>query len=148
MLSAAATAVRVVARSHMPVSYLRSMCTMTGPDVQNVPLVQVYPDQAGASRREKELFPSEHEELPRVADHGFKYFTSEEELKGRNQMVQKALSTRTATLSEMRTFRKHQLIHKFRTHEYDTGSGRVQGVLILRVVPFVVVYAYVVQWAF
>ena len=100
---------------------------MTGPSVQNVPLVQVYPDQSGGSRREKELFPSEHEELPRVADHGFKYFTSEDELKGRNTMVQKALSTRTATLSEMRTFRKHQLIHKFKTHEYDTGSGRVQG---------------------
>ena len=129
MLSAASTAVRAVARVQLPVTYLRSMCTVNGSMSQNVPLVQVYPDQAGASRREKELFPSGHEELPRVADHGFKYFTSEEELKGRSLMVQKALSTRTATLSEMRTFRKHQLIHKFKTHQHDTGSGRVQGKL-------------------
>lgn len=98
--------------------------------MQRVPQVQVYPDQAGRTVAEKQLFPTEHDALPRVQDHGFLYFTSAEELANRSPMVQKALSTRTATLHDMRRFRKHQLINKFKTHTFDTGSSRVQVALL------------------
>lgn len=123
---AAALRVGAAAAAWRP-ALVRSLCAASAAPGPAVPLVQVFPDQAGASRRETELFPAAHDALPPVEDHGLKYFTSPAELEGRDGMVQRALSTRTATVREMRTFRKAQLVAKFRTHEHDTGSGRVQG---------------------
>lgn len=129
MLAAAASAGRAVGRGMALPVWSRALCSTASsePVMQRVPQVQVFPDQAGRTVAEKELFPTQHEALPRVADHGFLYFTSAEELAGRSPMVAKALSTRTATLHDMRRFRKHQLINKFKTHRFDTGSSRVQG---------------------
>ena len=129
MLALVTAAGRCSGRHAGAPALIRTMCSTmpSDPTMQRVPQVQVFPDQAGRSVAQKELFPTQHDALPRVADHGFLYFTSPEELAGRNPMVAKALSTRTATLHDMRRFRKHQLINKFKTHRFDTGSSRVQG---------------------
>jgi hypothetical protein len=80
------------------------------------------------TRRERSLFVDETKEvMPRMADHGFRFYTLPDQLQGRSDKVQRALSTFTASRPEMRTFRRHQLIRRFRQHVFDTGSPRVQG---------------------
>lgn len=92
-----------------------------GPQV----LAQEYPSRT-LSRREESVFASpETPALPALEDHGFRFYSDEGHLEGRPEAVKRALSTRTASIPEMRLFRKQQLIHKFAEHELDTGSSRV-----------------------
>jgi hypothetical protein len=78
-----------------------------------------------------------------MADHGFLYQTSAEELKAHleqlvkesdnkeaatvaAEMVRRALSTRTGNIKEVMSFRKAELLRKFAGKPFDTGASRVQ----------------------
>ena len=91
-------------------------------------LKQVYPERP-MSKHERSLFVTagETEKLPQLKDHGYRFLTAPEVLDGRSEAVKRSMSTFTASIPELRTFRKSELIRKFRTHTYDTGSARVQG---------------------
>ncbi|KAA0161949.1 hypothetical protein FNF27_05014 [Cafeteria roenbergensis] len=90
-------------------------------------LKQVYPERP-MSKHERSLFVTagETEKLPQLKDHGYRFLTAPEVLDGRSEAVKRSMSTFTASIPELRTFRKSELIRKFRTHTYDTGSARVQ----------------------
>lgn len=84
-------------------------------------------EQFGNTKHEKSLFKHDDEELPSIPDHGFRFYTSPDQLQDRNDPVKRALSTRTASLKEYRLFKRQQIVNKYRTDTYDTGSPRVQG---------------------
>ena len=87
-----------------------------------------YDSSVSLSRRLKTVFARTEDEplLPKVAEHGYLYGITEEDMKGRNEMVKRALSTRTAGAEGLMSFRKGELIKKFQTAHLDTGSSRVQ----------------------
>eukprot|EP01138_Halocafeteria_seosinensis_P001785 gb/GECG01001828.1/.p1 GENE.gb/GECG01001828.1/~~gb/GECG01001828.1/.p1 ORF type:complete len:268 (+),score=25.25 gb/GECG01001828.1/:1-804(+) len=87
-------------------------------------------NQFGLSKHEQSLFRHEEEELPSLPDHGFRFYTSPDQLQDRNEPVKRALSTRTASLTEYRRFKRQQIINKYRTDMFDTGSSRVQVALL------------------
>jgi len=70
--------------------------------------------------------PEDEPLLPKVAEHGYLYGITEEDMKGRNEMVKRALSTKTAGAEGLTSFRKSELMKKFQTAHLDTGSSRVQ----------------------
>lgn len=81
------------------------------------------------SRREKQVYTtlaSKSRELPSVAEHGFLYGFSGEELAGANDMVKRALSTRTADADQLRRFRKQQLVNRLGRDQADSGNNAVQ----------------------
>jgi len=106
--------------------------TFAGARADRQTLKQVYPGRP-MTKHEQSLFVTEagRAELPLLKDHGFRFLTAADALEGRPEAVKRALSTFTASIPELRTFRKSELVRKFRTHAYDTGSARVQGELIL-----------------
>jgi small subunit ribosomal protein S15 len=79
---------------------------------------------------EKTVFARVEDEppLPPIADHGFLYGITEAELEaaGAPEVVRRALSTRTGSISAVRKFRTAELVARFGAGEADTGSSRVQ----------------------
>jgi small subunit ribosomal protein S15 len=89
---------------------------------------QEYPSRL-LTTRQMQLFirdDIEGAQLPPLPDHGFKYGITKEEVEDKSEAVQRAVSTRTASISEMRTFRRGALVDKFATKNHDTGANRVQ----------------------
>lgn len=81
----------------------------------------------GATKSERALFTSESPEFKPLADHGYRFYTDGHQLEGRSPAIKRALSTRTASKRELRTFKRAQLVEKYKLHTFDTGSSRVQG---------------------
>ena len=81
----------------------------------------------GATKSERALFVSESPEFKPLADHGYRFYTDGHQLEGRSPAIKRALSTRTASKRELRTFKRAQLVEKYKLHTFDTGSSRVQG---------------------
>jgi hypothetical protein len=108
----------------------------------------VFYDPAVATRltkRQRQVYTRAEDEppMPLMADHGFLYQTSAEELKAHleqlvkesdnteaatvaAEMVRRALSTRTGNIKEVMSFRKAELLRKFAGKPFDTGASRVQ----------------------
>ena len=70
-------------------------------DTVQVP-VQRFPGQDDVAFRSKDLYVDTSEQLPSIADHGFRFMTLPEQVDGRSDKVLRALSTRTASIPEMR----------------------------------------------
>lgn len=94
-----------------------------------------YDPELSLNRRQKQVFSRVADEppTPSVQEHGLLYGITEEELAGRNPMLRRALSTRTAAAAELRSFRMTQIVNKYATAPLDTGSSRVQCKLDLHV---------------
>lgn len=97
------------------------------------------------SKREKQVFtrPEDEPPMPLMADHGYLYGTTAETLekhlsgliaespkpeaaRAAADMIRRSLSTRTANVAAMMSFRKAELMRKFAGKPYDTGASRVQ----------------------
>ena len=80
------------------------------------------------SRRQKQVFSkvTDEPQFSTINEHGYLYNLQEKDFNGLSDMVKRALSTRTGTADDLRSFQKLQLIKKYETAPYDTGSSRVQ----------------------
>ena len=58
--------------------------------------------------------------------HGYLYGLTAADMEGRNEMVRRALSTRTAASAGLRGFAKAGTVRRFQMDHLDTGSSRVQ----------------------
>lgn len=87
-----------------------------------------YDSNIRLSRRQKQVFSKVTDEpkFSTTMEHGYLYNLQEKDLVGVSDMVKRALSTRTGTADDLRSFQKSQLIKKYETAPYDTGSSRVQ----------------------
>jgi hypothetical protein len=80
------------------------------------------------TRRQKQIFSrvADEPELPAIAESGYQYGLTAEDLEGRSEAVKRALSTRTADIAAQRAFHTAQIVKRYGTAELDTGSSRVQ----------------------
>lgn len=95
------------------------------------PAAKVFYDSSiQLSRRERQVYLSannEQRQLPSVAEHGYLYGFTETELEGANELVKRALSTRTADSSQGQRFRNQQLLQRLGKDAHDSGNSAVQG---------------------
>lgn len=82
------------------------------------------------SHHERNVFVVEEPQFQPLPDKGYRFFTKPEQLEHRNEMVKRALSTDTASISEFRAFRRMALQNKYGESDFDSGSNRVQSMLI------------------
>lgn len=87
-----------------------------------------YSPSVKLTRRQKQVFARAEDEppTPAAADHGLLYGLRETEVAKRSGMVQKALSTRTGSVADVRKFRKAEIVKKFGLSPLDSGNSRVQ----------------------
>ena len=87
-----------------------------------------YDPALSLSRRQRTVFARVEDEppLPAAASHGYLYGLTAADMEGRNEMVRRALSTRTAASAGLRSFAKAGAVRRFQMDHLDTGSSRVQ----------------------
>lgn len=78
------------------------------------------------TKHEASLFLKDLEPLERKKDNGFRFGVTEEEMEGRDPRLASALSTWTASIPELRSFRKQELLRVWAPDKHDTGATRVQ----------------------
>jgi small subunit ribosomal protein S15 len=87
-----------------------------------------YDPALSLSRRQRTVFARAEDEppLPAPEAHGFLYGLTAADMEGRNELVRRALSTRTADSEGLRRFARAGTVRRFQMDHLDTGSGRVQ----------------------
>ena len=95
------------------------------PDAE--PGQQEYPEKK-LGRHEKDVYTVTDETLAYIRDHGYRFGLHDEDVEETNELIKRALSTVTASIPEMRKFRRSEIVNKWSPEdEFDTGSSRVQG---------------------
>lgn len=108
----------------------QSSSATSGSESINVAAKVFYDSSIQLSRREQQVYlsaNSRQRQLPSVAEHGYLYGFTEKELEGANELVKRALSTRTADASQGQRFRNQQLLQRLGNDARDSGNSAVQG---------------------
>ena len=91
-----------------------------------LPTSNVFYKPTVLTARQRQVYESVSVSKAGLADHGFLYGLTKEDLAGRSQLVQAALSTRTGSTQDQLRFRRAEIVRKYGETPTDTGASRVQ----------------------